>query len=513
MSDWSHGYNVSTGYTYHFFREMAPNWIDFSLRLAGYQRDSDQKKRRYLELGCGQGLGLTLLAAANPDTEFVGIDFHPGHIVHARALASAAGLSNIVFKEGDFIELATCWPEALGQFDDVALHGIISWISHDVRAAVVGCLQHAVKPGGKVYLSYNAQPGWLSAFPLQHLLRSHEKSSGLPLNEAIESGITLMQRLAAGNAGIFQSLPMLSKKLEQAVKAERAYLIQEYLHDDAWYPHWHSKVAHELRRAKLEFGGTATLPEAYLPIMLPDNLKSVVLDCKDSTARQDLIDACINQSFRRDLFVRGTLRSWPGQVAPSWTDCRFIALKDSPKDDFSFDASFAQLSGDRSTYGALMSACQLRPQSIEHMVSLPEWQGKPLVSLLQAIAFLMHGGYLAPYQPADTVAAAARFNRVLAQMASTGAPYGAIACAHTGSGILVSTSELMMLDAVEQSAQPTADVVADGLLARLARCGRTIVKDGKTLAEPGEARAEATRAAREFVAQTLPRWRVLGAWE
>jgi len=513
MSDWSHGYNVSMGYTYHFFREMAPAWMDFALRLAGYQPNPPTKGRRYLELGCGQGLGLALLAAANPDMEFVGIDFHPGHIVHANTLVSAAGLSNVTFKEGDFVELAKCWPAGLGQFDDVALHGIISWVSHDVRAAIVDCLQHAVKPGGKLYLSYNAQPGWLSAFPLQHLLRSHEKSSGLPLNEAVDSGIALMRRLEAGNAGIFQSLPMLSKKLEQAVKAERAYLIQEYLHDNAWHPHWHSKVAHELSRAKLEFGGTATLPEAYLPVLLPDNLKSVVLECKDLAARQDLIDACINQSFRRDLFVRGTLRSWPGEVAPSWIDCQFIALKASPEDDFSFDASFAQLAGDRNTYGALVSACQREPQTIQQLAAQPEWSGKPLVSLLQAIAFLMHGGYLAPHQAASTVAAAVRFNRALAEKTSLGAPYSAIACAHTGSGLLVSASELMMLDAAAQAVQPTADLVAEGLLARLTRCGRTIVKDAKTLTGAVEAQAEALRASKEFLEQTLPRWRVLGAWE
>jgi len=52
MSDWSHGYNVSTGYTYHFFREMAPAWMDFALRLAGYQPNPPTKGRRYLELGC-----------------------------------------------------------------------------------------------------------------------------------------------------------------------------------------------------------------------------------------------------------------------------------------------------------------------------------------------------------------------------------------------------------------------------------------------------------------------------
>jgi tRNA G46 methylase TrmB len=34
---------------------------------------------RYLELGCGQGLNLCLMAALHPEVEFVGIDFHMPH--------------------------------------------------------------------------------------------------------------------------------------------------------------------------------------------------------------------------------------------------------------------------------------------------------------------------------------------------------------------------------------------------------------------------------------------------
>ena len=35
MFDWSHGYNVSTGYTYGYYRELAPNWLDFVAAIKG----------------------------------------------------------------------------------------------------------------------------------------------------------------------------------------------------------------------------------------------------------------------------------------------------------------------------------------------------------------------------------------------------------------------------------------------------------------------------------------------
>ena len=68
MSDWSHGYNVSLGYTYGFYRELAPDWLDLCTRISGYAAPSRSTDGsfRYIEFGSGQGLGLCLLAAANP---------------------------------------------------------------------------------------------------------------------------------------------------------------------------------------------------------------------------------------------------------------------------------------------------------------------------------------------------------------------------------------------------------------------------------------------------------------
>src|SRR5918998_6599048 len=72
---WSHGYDVSLGYTYNFHREMAPGWMDFCVGAHGFEPERRGSGYRYLDLGCGQGFGLCLLAAANPDAEFIGIDF------------------------------------------------------------------------------------------------------------------------------------------------------------------------------------------------------------------------------------------------------------------------------------------------------------------------------------------------------------------------------------------------------------------------------------------------------
>src|SRR5262245_9196210 len=99
MSDWGQGYHVGIAYTLGFYPELAPN------HLEGFKSDVARAGTTYCELGCGYGLTTLVLAAANPQMSFVGVDFNPIHIVAARALSESARLHNIRFVEASFDEL------------------------------------------------------------------------------------------------------------------------------------------------------------------------------------------------------------------------------------------------------------------------------------------------------------------------------------------------------------------------------------------------------------------------
>ena len=135
-TDWSHGYDVSMPYPHGFCREMSPVWLDFCAAYAGIAAPPREAQGyRFLDLGCGQGDGLCVLAAANPNAEFVGVDFLPEHIQYANALAAEAGLTNVRFVQADFCELAQGWPADLGRFHYIAMHGVLSWVPPEVRRA------------------------------------------------------------------------------------------------------------------------------------------------------------------------------------------------------------------------------------------------------------------------------------------------------------------------------------------------------------------------------------------
>lgn len=265
MTSWSHGYNVSAGYTYGFYRELAPDWIDLALSFRGLEPPRGQPGAafRYLELGSGQGFGLCLLAAANPEGEFLGIDFSPEHTAHANALAGKLRLTNVTFLEGDFATLGAAWPAALGAFDYVTLHGIYSWVPEPIRDSLVAILSAATAPGGAVYVSYNAMPGWVSTLPFQHILHLLHVEGKAKDMGAVRAGRELFSKLQAAGSGVTKALPALESRIEGTLKQPEPYLVQEYLHEN-WHPLWSSQVAGELAGAKLGLAATATLAELLL---------------------------------------------------------------------------------------------------------------------------------------------------------------------------------------------------------------------------------------------------------
>ena len=98
------------------------------------------------------------MAAANPHMRFVGVDFNPEQIAHARSLVRRTGLTNIEFHEADFVSLAAK-DQPFEPCDYVVAHGILTWVNKEVRSAIYRIIDKTLTPGGLAYFSYNALPG------------------------------------------------------------------------------------------------------------------------------------------------------------------------------------------------------------------------------------------------------------------------------------------------------------------------------------------------------------------
>ena len=495
MSDWSHGYDVSMSYSYGFYREMAPDWLDLCAWIGGFDPPERRASYRYLDLGCGQGFGVCLLAAANPHAEFVGIDFQPEHVAHAQGLAEAAGLANVRFVQADFLDLADDWPAELGSFEYVALHGIISWVSPALREAVLKCLSQATADGGLVYVSYNAHPGCLSTIPLQHFSWKMKESNGDQGAAAVEASIALLDALADANAPVFQVLPALKARLEELKGRDKNYLVHEYL-TESWTPFWHSEVARRFRNSGLDYVGSATLADNLIMEVLPAAFRNVVTEQSNADLRQDLQDCVINQAFRRDIYCRGAKPLGSRNSAPKDAVPLYLMASIEGAPSLNFATSFGQINWDRPVFQATVEAMRRGPRALAELLRLTNqtpWTPRLIVLLL------LHCSVLAPgaAQPGD-VSVAQRLNALIARAVAEGAPYEYLAAASLGSAIRPTRAELALLDAWlgSKSAASVPDL-ARKLETRLAGRGRALDGDPHSIAAA-------------FIADTLPRWRQLG---
>jgi SAM-dependent methyltransferase len=315
-NSWGHGYFTEMTYPGYAFSELAPLWMDFACMTQGKSpgRFREGQPFRYLELGSGLGVGLCLLAAAYPEGAFVGVDLHPAHIAYSEWLVQELQLSNISFYEGNFLEMGAETPilpfDTCLRFNYIAAHGIVSWISPVVRDTLFRAVDYLLCPGGLFYCSYNTFPGWLERSAYKAIADlERRRSPGTEVLSAFRRASHTINRLldqSQGVSALGMAMPRLTEQLRDIENTKNTgYLCGEFAHD-YWQPFYVGDLHRLAAEHRLFFAASASLPENH-PSLLPDYLSSVIAEESDPLMCQALLDLAINQSFRRDIFVRGVL--------------------------------------------------------------------------------------------------------------------------------------------------------------------------------------------------------------
>ena len=445
---WDHGYFSSSSYTTGVYRELAPSWLDFAALLNGHQpqRAHEGEAFAYLELGSGMGLGLCLLASAYPEGQFTGIDFQPDHIVHSLRLAKRLGLDNIKFQEADFLDLASDPGPLAAAHHYVVAHGIATWITAPIQRAMLELASRALSPGGIFYCSYNTNPGWLGASAFQHLGELVRQRQGdAKASEAFHQAAKTLTNLLGSEespSALAAAQPGLRRRLAQIPNHNTAYLLQEYA-NEGWQPLYVADMHQRCAATKLRFHASATLPENFLDF-LPANVRQVVRAETDPSLRQSLQDLAINQSFRRDLFLRG--------IAP-YTDSELrhrlagtmLRLQEAPSTTtYSFETSFGQVSGVAEPYAQVETYLADGPRSFGQLL---EDTGLQLTELAKILTLLLHGGRIGLDRCANVDFDRARhINEQLMELIRSGRPYVHLVAPAIGSTVSFSLVEALLLE-------------------------------------------------------------------
>lgn len=296
------GYVDDVPYAFSFTREAAPEWLDFVATLCGVEPPSHTGDFAWCELGCGQGVTATVLAATHPACEFHGIDAYAPHIGNARRLCEDAGVANLTLHALDF---ASAIDVDLPGFDYMVAHGVYSWIDARGRADLRRLVDRRLKPGGLLFVSYNAMPAWAPDAPFQFLLR---EIAGTRAGDSIAqfgAAMTVAEALAAAGAPALAGSPMLGFGVEQLRKTVPAsYFAHEFL-PPAWQPLYVSQVRAEMAGIGLLPVGSGTVRYNFDSFVLRRAARDALAALPAGDLRELARDFFLNQRLRRDVFVRG----------------------------------------------------------------------------------------------------------------------------------------------------------------------------------------------------------------
>jgi SAM-dependent methyltransferase len=291
-------------YVSEFTSELSPDWLDFVAVVNGIEPPDRDERFAWCELGCGLGVTANVLAAANPNAVFVGIDALPAHIASAQALSNAAGTSNLRLHELDF-EAAV--EVGFPPFQYIVAHGVYAWIDKRASDALRRFISRHLAPDGLVYISYNAMPGWAANAPFQHLISAFAARNIGCIRDRFDVAARKIQELTQAGAPPLRASTIATEWHEYAEKREPAYLIHEYL-APAWRPLYVDQVRQDMREIALSPAGSAILVENFDSLVLRRTAREALREIEDSDLRELARDYFLVQNFRRDVFTASSRR-------------------------------------------------------------------------------------------------------------------------------------------------------------------------------------------------------------
>jgi SAM-dependent methyltransferase len=434
-------YLSSIPYTRRAWPIMAPSRIDYVAARAGIpipERDAGQS---WCEIGCGYGLTATLLAASNPDDLFVAIDLMPEHIRSAQAIASAAGLTNLRLIAGDVCAIPD---DELPGFDFIVLHGVYSWVPERVRTAIIQLIGRKLKPGGRVLISYNAQPGWKRIHPIRDLLLElASQHPGAPIERVRHSVLALKPALSVRHPNLADD-PFVTDWVARLLEKDPHYVAHEYFGDCASFRF--SEINALMRHAGLRYAGDAFLPRNDPELSFEPGKLDAARDARaipDVEQRESMLDDLAQTTFRIDIFARPG-----GRPAESEQGFALLVAPHEAKRNLALPGR--ELQAHAPEHDAILSALANGPATADQIAKS---KGIPRHRIDRAIHDFVVMSQVAPCPAkASDDGQASRYNRVVLRQVRPHPEPVNLACAKAGTWLEVTSSDMVYLAALNRLA-------------------------------------------------------------
>jgi len=286
-------------YESHAYAASHPNRLATVATLFGMS-PAAPARCRVLEIGCAGGGNLLPMAAAFPESRFIGIDYSAVQIAAAEQARNALGLTNIEFRCEDVRGVDA---RALGEFDYAIAHGIYSWLPPEAQSALLALYRSCLAPQGVGYVSYNTLPGWRMRGIVRDMMRFHAELFGNPQTQVAQARALMdfvTRHIPTENSPYGQ---YLKSELGMLSKVTDSYVLHEHLeaHNEPLY--FRDFVA-RIRTAGLDYLGEAEFHTMVGTGVSREALAQLNKEIRDIVRLEQYVDFLRNRSFRMTLLTK-----------------------------------------------------------------------------------------------------------------------------------------------------------------------------------------------------------------
>lgn len=451
-----------------FQKDLAPAYLDHACIVNGYAPPPGSPVGEgmgagfaYCELYCGSGTTSALLAAANPLGDFHAIDAREQMLEGGKALAEAGKARNVKFHHATMeqaIELS------LPQFDYIVLDGVYSWVPLRERAQVLAFVRKFLKPGGVVFVSYNARPGSDRIEPFRRLFL--ETARGVQTD--VKTHLTYTRELyaalhAAKVPAILAGVPPEALKDLDTLPPEA--LTTDFANPFA-NPLYVTDVAADFAAVDCQLAGPADMGETLPTLMSHEPYKTLLGRVQTAFARELVKDYLRGTRARRDVLVRGGRRLAADNRDMMMNSLAFVLEIPVASVRYKVRASLGEMVFDNEHAHGIVDLLSKGPRSLGELVQQALAKDADAQAVVVNLHALLITGQVRPvYRPMPEAQASARAMQSAARArAGTASAIGFLPSA-VGTAFAVPVPDQLFM---QMGASDSADAMADAALKRIA---------------------------------------------
>jgi SAM-dependent methyltransferase len=254
----------------------------------------------YLELGCGSGHTLEILAAAYPHGHFYGVDKNEDLIKKAQRRQEENHLSNLTFYGKDFgrvkdLKLPPC--------HYITLHNVWSYLDPSSLEEALHVIDEVLAPQGLLFINYHALPGGRVPQEMAHFLKSISLQMPGETLEKAQQALSYLLVLKENGAPFFNQFPQADQILTTWSQLSPKALVQQVLELEVTSFHF-QEVQDKLHAYGLEFAGRLPFFLNFLAIAMPKLLCPLLRQIPDRSTLEIHKSFISPSPFHQELYQR-----------------------------------------------------------------------------------------------------------------------------------------------------------------------------------------------------------------